>query len=296
MKNKNLGFIAVIISATIFGSMPLIVKTVYSNGGNAISVLFYRFFLSLPILYLIVKMKKDVDMKVTKTELKNLILVSIFGFTPTALLLFISYNYISTGMATTVHFVYPMFVFIGSVLFYKDKPNLIKALCVVLCTVGVVLFAKDPGKTSFLGILLAAISGVTFAFYILFVDKTGLKEMYLFKQSFYLCFISSVIVFTYSIITGTFTMDLTLTGWLLSMVLSVFISVGAVTLFQYGIKMVGPQDTAIFGTFEPITSVVIGIIAFDEIFDIRTLIGSIFIISAVVITAICEKSNVDADL
>lgn len=294
MKNKNLGFIAVIISGIIFGSMPLIVKTVYLNGGNAISVLFYRFFLSLPVLYLLVKKKKDVDIKVTKTELKNLILVSIFGFTPTALLLFISYNYISTGMATTLHFVYPSFVVIGSVLFYKDKPNLLKTLCVVFCTIGVILFTKNPGETSFLGVLIASISGVTFAFYILFVDKSGLKEMYLFKQSFYLCLISSVIVFIYSIITGTFTMELTLVGWLLSMLLSVFVSVGAVTLFQYGIKMVGPQNTAIFGTFEPITSVVIGVIVFDEVFDIRTLIGSIFIISAVVITAISEKSKVNS--
>ena len=51
MINKNLGFIAVIISAIVFGSMPLLAKIIDLNGGNAPSLIFYRFFLSLPILY-----------------------------------------------------------------------------------------------------------------------------------------------------------------------------------------------------------------------------------------------------
>lgn len=291
-KNKRLGFIAVIVSAIIFGCMPLIAKIIYSNGGNAISLIFYRFFLSLPILYWLTKKNKNVDIKITKLEFRNIVLVSIFGYSATALLLFISYNYISTGMATTLHFVYPIFVVLGSILFYKDKPSLLKIICVILCSAGVILFSNNTGSGSLLGIAAAFISGITYSFYILFIDKSGLKEMYSFKLTFYLCLISSVFVFIYSLITGTFTMDITILGWALTMLLSLLVSVGAVSLFQYGIKTVGSHNTAIFSTFEPITSVIIGIMVFYEVFSLRTFIGSAFILSAVIITALGERSKV----
>lgn len=294
MKNKNLGFIAVIISAIIFGSMPLLAKLIYLNGGNAVSLIFYRFFLSLPILYWLVKKNNTVDIKVTKVEIKNLLLVSIFGYSPTALLLFISYNYISSGIATTLHFVYPIFVVIGSIIFYKDKPSLIKIICVFFCTVGVVLFSKNTESTSLFGIAAAFISGITYSFYILFIDKSNLRNMHPFKLTFYICLISSVIVFIYSLLTKTFTTDITLLGWVLTILLSILSSVGAVSLFQYGIMTVGSQNTAIFSTFEPITSVIIGIMVFYEVFTLRTFIGSIFILAAVVITALSEGYKVKA--
>lgn len=44
MSSKSKGILAVIISATIFGSMPLMAKVVYESGGNPVSLTFYRFF------------------------------------------------------------------------------------------------------------------------------------------------------------------------------------------------------------------------------------------------------------
>lgn len=291
MKTSNKGLIAVIISAVIFGSMPLLAKIIYANGGNALSLIFYRFFLSLPVLFIIIKRNKKIDLKVTKEELKKLSIVSLFGYSATAILLFMSYNYVSTGIATTIHFVYPIFVVIGSIFFYKDKANFIKILCVFLCAIGVVFFSKDLRNNNLLGIIISFISGITYAFYILYIDKSNLKKMYPFKLTFYLCLISSIIVFTYCISTRTFTLNLTLIGWIAAIILSISTSVGAVTLFQLGIKIVGSQNAAIFSTFEPITSVVIGIIAFNEKFNISTFIGSILILSAVIITALNENKS-----
>lgn len=291
MEKKTLGFGAVIISAIIFGSMPLLAKTIYTNGGNAVSLIFYRFFLALPVLYLLAKRNKEEDIRVSKSELKYLILVSVFGYSATALLLFMSYNFISSGMATTLHFTYPIFVVLGGIIFYKDKPSVLKILCVVFCTLGVILFGNSDGGGSFLGIALSFLSGITYSFYMLFIEKSGLKSMSSFKLTYYLCAISSVFVFIYSLITGEFTIDITLLGWTLTLIMSLGVSVGAVTLFQYGIKHIGSQNTAIFSTFEPITSVIIGILVFKELFDFKTFIGSIFIIAAVIITAISESKK-----
>mgnify|MGYP000856627055 FL=1 len=291
MEKKGLGFAAVIVSAIIFGSMPLLAKTIYANGGNAVSLIFYRFFIALPVLFLIIKKSKEIDIRINKEELKSLILISIFGYSATATLLFLSYNFISSGMATTIHFTYPVFVVLGGMFFYKDKPHFLKVLCVILCTLGVVLFSNNEGGNSILGIALAFISGIRYSFYILYIDKSGLKTMSSFKLTFYLCAISSVFVLIFSLITGDFTIGMTPLGWTLTIVLSLSVTVGAVTLFQYGIKHIGSQNAAIFSTFEPITSVVIGILVFDEVFDFKTLLGSILILSAVIITALSERQK-----
>src|SRR5690606_35882274 len=148
-------------------------------------------FIALPVLYLIVKKNKEDDIKIDKKELKDLIIVSILGYSATAILLFMSYNYISSGMATTLHFTYPIFVVLGGIIFFKDKPNILKILCVIFCTAGVILFSNNDGGSSILGIALAFLSGITYSFYMLFLEKSSLKIMSTFKLTFYLCAISS---------------------------------------------------------------------------------------------------------
>lgn len=282
---RNKGYLYVIISSIIFGLMPLFAKFIYENGGNALSLIFYRYILSLPVLYAFIKKDKSSSMKITIVEFKKLLLLSLFGYGITGLLLFISYNYISTGMATTIHYVYPIFVIIGLVFFHKEKINLLKIISVVFCTIGVGLFSDDTGGSNLIGVIIAFMSGITYAFYIVNVDKWGLKDMNLYKLTFYLSFISAMLVLIYGIITKTFIFSITLKGWIATVILSFLTTVVGVVLFQSGIKIIGPQSSAIFSTFEPITSVLIGIIVFKEIFNIKTFIGSLFILLAVIITA-----------
>ena len=74
------GIVAVMISAIVFGSMPLMAKTVYQEGGNAVTLTFLRFLIVLPILYFFVSRNKRISVKVTKEELKKLLIVGTFGY------------------------------------------------------------------------------------------------------------------------------------------------------------------------------------------------------------------------
>jgi len=70
---------------------------------------------------------------------------------------------------------------------------------------------------------------------------------------------------------------------------AVFLAVSAsfigVLGYQVGVKCIGPQNTAILSTFEPITSVILGILVYQESFSLRTLFGCLCILSSVVIVA-----------
>ena len=211
--------------------------------------------------------------------MKKLLLVGSIGSAGTAVLLFLSYNYISTGVATTIHFMYPVFVILESIIFFHEKVDPMKIFCVILCTVGILLLYGGGSDMSPMGIGLALSSGLTYSFYVMYLDKSGLKSMNSIKLTFYICLISSAVMFVFSVLTGNFTVKMNTMAWLLTSILSIIVSLGAVNLMNVGIRIIGPQNTAILGTFEPITSVIIGILIFGEQFSIKLFMGCILTVS-----------------
>ena len=109
---------------------------------------------------------------------------------------------------------------------------------------------------TFLGLFLAVASGVTYAFYIIYMDKSGLKNQPVFKISFYVALMSSIAMGIFGIGTGELTLTtLTPQAWFISTVFALLCTVVALSLLQIGIKHVGASTAAILTTFEPITSI-----------------------------------------
>lgn len=120
MNTRTKGLLATMISAVFFGFIPLFVKTICAGGGNSVSAAFYRFFLSVPILYIYLK-AQGISMRITRTEFAKIALITIFGYGGTAVLLFSSYNFIPSGMSTTIHFMYPVFTILGCMIFLRKR-------------------------------------------------------------------------------------------------------------------------------------------------------------------------------
>lgn len=288
MRTKSKGVLAVIISATIFGIMPIMANFVYKNGGNPIGLAFYRFLFVLPFLYFVIKKDESMDLHVTKEELKGIILVGVLGYGSTALLLFMAYSYIPSGMATTIHFMYPAFVILGCILFFNGRTNLIKLVSVVFSILGVLMFCDSSANINILGIIFAFASSITFAFYTVYVDKSLLRNINTIKLTFYLCLIATIMMFIFSLVTGNLILKINPAGWLMILVLSLSVAYAS-SLFQIGIKIIGSQRASILSTFEPITSVLLGILLLNENFGIRTIFGILFILVSVTLISLFDK-------
>lgn len=287
MNKKYKGYLFVILSAVIFGSMPLMAKYIYAGGGNAISLVFYRSFLALPLIFIIMKSSnKGVSIKITLDELKKIFILVMGGSALTPVLLYNSYNYVSSGIATTIHFIYPIFVLIGCAILFKEKITLVKALCVLLCTAGILLLSnlgQIGDSTDLIGIGLSFASGITFAFYVIYLDKSGLKSMNQFELGFYMAIITAIAVLIYAAFTKTFTYSMTPGSWILTFIFANLVTVGAVVLFQTGIRYIGPQKASILSTFEPITSILTGILFLGEPLSFKTGVGIVLILISVVL-------------
>lgn len=284
MNTRTKGLLATMISAVFFGFIPLFVKTICAGGGNSVSAAFYRFFLSVPVLYIYLK-AQGISMRITRTEFAKIALITIFGYGGTAVLLFSSYNFIPSGMSTTIHFMYPVFTILGCMIFFKEKVSPLKLLCVVLCFGGILLFYNGESGGSILGMALSFLSGVTYAFYTIYLEKSGLQKMENLKLIFYMNTVAAAMILVMALLTAQFTLRLTPLAWGTAVFFATATSLIGVLGYQIGVKCIGPQNAAILSTFEPITSVIVGVLVYREAFSARTLLGCLCVLSAVVIVA-----------
>ena len=284
------GYTFVIISAIIFGCMPLGAKYIYAEGVNSLSLVFLRNCLALPVLALLAK-KQTGSLHIKKADLLKISSLAVMGGCATPILLYSSYHYLASGTATIFHFIYPVLVVLGSILFLREKGNKPVFLCVILCTLGIILFYNPEAGIHFGGSLLAIASGAAYAAYIMLLSIFKNDKISGFKLSFYMSAVGSVILFIVCIVSGQLTLPVTFTGWLISIVFSLMLSVGAVVLFQQGTRYIGGQRAAILSTLEPITSVLVGVLAFSEMITTRTILGTVLVIIASILIAVFDRRS-----
>lgn len=281
------GYLFVIASAIIFGCMPLGAKIIYADGVNALSLVFLRNSLALPALALLAK-KSDGTLRLPKDCILEISLIAFWGCCITPILLFSSYNYISSGTATVFHFVYPAVTVLCGILFFREKVRFGPMVCILVCTLGISLF-YDPGMPiHLLGSGLALSSGVTYAIYIMLLSRFRHKDVSGFKFSFYTALTCSTVVLAVCLLTRQLRLPRDPVVWLVSFVFSLILSVGAVVLFQQGTFLIGGQRAAILSTFEPITSMTVGFLIFHENISCRLLTGAVLVIAAAILIAIFD--------
>ncbi|WP_133015428.1 DMT family transporter [Clostridium cuniculi] len=295
---KLKGIVLTMLSSITFGFAFTLGPMTYGAGGsNPVTLTFLRNFLSLPFLLLIVLFLK-VDLRVTKNQLKNLAILGFIGNSITTLMLNIAFAHIDVGIVTPIHFTYPIFVTLGCVLFFHEKLSKQKIIALVIAMSGIgCFFIESLNSASFnsstlIGLILAVASGAFYAFYIIFMDKSGLKSESPFKITFYVAIASSIGMFFYGISTNQLVLSsLTTKSWIISAVFAFLCTVVALSLLQVGIKHIGASEAAVISTFEPITSVIFGILLLNEKITPIKIIACILIFSGVLILSFAKNNT-----
>lgn len=281
------GYCFAILSAVIYGCMPLMAKYIYADGVNPQTLVFLRNTLALPGLALLAY-REQRTLNVPLKQLGKITLISFFGCTITPILLFSSYNYMESGTATVFHFVYPAVVVLAGILFLKKKPQPLGIVSIIACMLGIALF-YDPGSSvSFRGSVLSIGSGLTFATYVLLLASFRSSGISGFLFSFYVAAGSSVMTFLICLASGQLMFPVSLTGWGLCLLFAVSVTMCAVYLFQQGTFLIGGEKTSILSTLEPITSMIIGVLIFKESLSFSARIGSALVITASILIAFSD--------
>lgn len=287
-KNQTVrGYIFVIASAIIFGCMPLMAKLIYADGVNPLSLVFLRNALSIPMLALAAKLNGQ-SLKMPLRALPSVSVIAMMGCCITPLLLFSSYQYIDSGTATVFHFVYPAVVVLLGIVFLKNKVKTGNLVSLLICILGVCLFYTPGESFSLWGSGIALLSGVTYAVYIVLLAGFRYKEISGFVFSFYVSVVCSAVMLIVCLCSGQMALPISFAGWGLCVLFAFAINVGAVVLFQKGTFLIGGERASILSTFEPITSVLTGVIVFHEAISLQTVVGAILVISASILIALLD--------
>ena len=275
------GYIYTALSAIIFGLMPLLTKIIIARGATSLTIPFFRVFYVTIVLFFVLKIKK-IDLHLEKRELLSALLTSVFGSGLTIIILNESYNYVDTGIATSLHFLYPLFVAILCCFFYGEKIKKKQMISLSFALVGIICF-MSKGNGSLFGYFLAIASGLTYAFYLVKMDKTGLVKMNALKLSFYLALFTTIEIFTINLFMQDVVFKLDAIAYVLLLVLALSSSFLATVLLQKGVLLLGSTRASFICLLEPVTSMIVGILFLGEALTLNKGLGGLAIIISLII-------------
>lgn len=292
-KLSSQGLILGLTAAVCYGFIPLFTKELqHPSEGLALSsatILFYRFGIASIVIAGIMLFQR-ISFRITFPELLRLTLLAFLS-DGAALFLIAGYSYMPSGVATTLHFMYPVFTALTMMLFFHEPRRMSTVLAITMAVAGLfVLSWTGQGEVALLGVVLEIISALCFALYLIRVNRSKISNMPPTKLTFYvmmlgaLIFVATIIYERSEIEMATHFAVLPSTrGWLNLIALSLGCTVITNLALVHAIKMIGPTITAVLGVLEPVTAILLGIVFMGESLTSPIVLGIMLVISAVLI-------------
>lgn len=281
--NKLNGLIYGIISSASFGLIPLFAIPAMQHGMDFMNVISYRFLFATIALAVLLKIRK-VPFHIGKSDLPVLLLLSFFYIISSVFLLW-GYKFMPSGVATTIHFMYPVITTLVMMLFFHEKNSLSRTLAILMAIGGVyaLSYSDSQGETDIWGVIIVLISAIGYALYLVTVGQRKNQDLKGLRLTFYVFLFSTVMLFAGMLSTGSLNAipDVATAGNLLLLAIIPTI-VSNLTLIE-AIKYIGATKTSVLGAMEPVTAVIVGIAVFGEPFTVAIAVGIMLIISAVTV-------------
>ncbi|OEJ14662.1 hypothetical protein BFL38_07410 [Brachyspira hampsonii] len=283
-----LNVLLVIIGSIAYGFLPIFVKNIIAYNYSSLSIVFYRYFLTAIFLFIIIVVSKK-SFKITKRQFIELLIFSITGLGLTFFFLSKSLLYISAGLSNMIHFGYPVIVLLVMIFMFKENANILKILSIVFAVVGIVMLTQVVEVESFLGVIYALITTVTYGSYIVANKRCGFSEVDTIVSLFYMSLFVSVSFFIAGMITGSLHVLNNLYVFVNFAVISLVCTIFSLGLLLYGVKKLGSSLASILNMFEPTTTVIASIFIYKEELTVNIIIGSVLIILSTISMVIGSK-------
>jgi drug/metabolite transporter (DMT)-like permease len=279
--NNLKGFLYGIATSVTFGLIPLFTLPLMAKGLIFDSILFYRFLLATAALGVMMLLKKE-TFRIQMRDVPVLILLGLL-YTGSAMFLFWGYNFMGAGVATTIHFTYPIFVTLLMFVFFREKASWITWLAILLAIAGVAKLSIKGSELTLdpLGMLIVILSAMAYASYIIVVNKSRVRSMNGRKLAFYV-FIVSTLLFAVKAMSNAGIQPVPdALSWINLFLLAVVPTVISNITLVLAVHHIGGTLTSVLGAMEPVTAVCIGAFVFQEEFTWQSGFGILLIITAV---------------
>lgn len=282
-RNAIIGYPAGIITGITYGLNPLFGVPLMKNGAAIESILFFRYAIAVLFLGLFLLLSKQ-SFKISRKEAGVLLVLGLL-YTSSSIFLFEAYNYIASGLATTIIFLYPVLVAI-IMIFLKVVPSWPVWLSIILTFAGVVIMTQSDSTHTInpIGVILSLGSALVYALFIVIINRSKtISNISNSLLTFYALTVGTIIFLGKIIISD---IDITAginhnMAWMNLVGLALLPTVVSTATLAIATRNIGATKASVLGVFEPITAILIGTIVFGEALTTNIIVGILLSIAAI---------------
>lgn len=282
------------ISSASFGFSPLFTIGLLAAGLTAFDILSYRWLVAGLVLLIYALCKKKSLRLNSFDELWKVVLLSLLR-SLTSVTLLIGYANISSGISTTINFMYPVIVTLCMMIFFGEHKSKVDIGAIIASIFGVYLLASGDsivieGGNTKLGLICSIISAFSFAAYYIVMKQVKADKIEVVKFTTWIMMLSA---FYFMICAFIFEGELTIVRdgrtWLNILGLGLWATMVSNITGVKAIRRIGPTRTSILGALQPVTAVILGVLFLGEHLYMRSVIGIALILAAVSIIVLHQK-------
>ena len=290
------GIFYAVISSMSFGFSPLFSLALITAGLSDFDILSYRWLIAGLVLMIYAFCKKKSLRLNSFDEAWKIVLLSILRAI-TSVTLLIGYVNISSGIAATINFMYPVIVTLTMVIFFGEKRSMIDYVAILASIFGVYLLASGDsivahGGNTKLGLTCSLISAFSFAAYYIVMKQVRADKIEVVKFTTWIMMLSAAyFIICAFIFNGKLTLITDAGSWLNALGLGLWATMVSNITGVKGIRRIGPTMTSVLGALQPVTAVILGVLFLGEHLYLRSLIGITIILVAVCIIVLHQKNR-----
>ena len=297
LKGKTRGIVDAVISSSSFGFSPFFSVSLLALGLGTMDILSYRWGIAALALCIIAAAGRK-SLKVSGKEFGKIFLLSIFRAL-TSFTLLIGYANIASGVASTIHFTYPVVVAFCMMFIFGEKKSPVIIASIILSVIGAYCLAAgdtaevpDGDKTK--GILASAASVLCYAGYVILLRKTGADSIESTKLTIYVLGLSAAYFIAAGSMTGGIRIVTEPEGWLYILGISIVCTMVSNYFLVNAVRNAGPTLASVFGALEPLTAVLTGVLFLNERLSPINIAGIALILCTVTIVVVYQKRQGNA--
>lgn len=278
-----IGYPAGIITGVTYGLNPLFGVPLMQGGAAVESILFFRYGIAVLLLGAFLWLTKQ-SFRVSLKQ--SAILLSLGGlYACSSICLFEAYNYIASGLATTLVFLFPVLVAIIMV-FLKVVPSWPVWLSIGATFVGVIIMTQgESGEVANpIGILLSIGSALAYALFIVVINRSkAISAISNTLLTFY-ALLTGVVIFFCKILFADVDITAGIEGaaaWGNLIGLAILPTIVSTATLAIATRNIGATKASVLGVFEPITAILVGTLVFGEALTTNIVVGILIAVVAV---------------
>ena len=281
---RVIGLLCGIVAGISYGTNPLFAKPLLESGVPVLVMLFFRYALSATLLGIWMVLNGE-KLSTSRRELGLLMVLGLL-FAGSSIFLFASYEFIPSGLATTLVYLYPVFVALIMV-FLHFYPSWQTWLSIIATFGGILLLSSSSqgADIQLPGIFLAVLSALSYAHYLVIVNRSSrIKNVSERTITFYALATGTVLFFIMRLIQGGSLVEGvdTPADWANLVGLAIVPTILSLLTLAVSTRFIGPTKTSILGVFEPLTAILIGTALFGEPLTWKMGLGIAICVAAVV--------------